>query len=119
MDRWSHNADKFATDLDAALQNLTSRVQALEQTPKSAPPNALSREEEGRASGHGKDKNYQGVYVGDLPHSTLVKGEHKIYQSPTHTLQTDYTIVVVANCMMLVIGATSIEDHTKIFACLE
>jgi hypothetical protein len=30
------------------------------------------------------------VNVGDPPHSTLVKGEHKIYQPPIHMLKTDY-----------------------------
>jgi outer membrane murein-binding lipoprotein Lpp len=30
VDRWSQDTNKFAADLEAALQNLTSRVQALE-----------------------------------------------------------------------------------------
>jgi hypothetical protein len=44
----------------------------------------------GRASGHDDDKAYQVVHVGDPPHSTLVKGEYKIPQSPIHMLKTDY-----------------------------
>jgi hypothetical protein len=46
-DRWSKEADKFAIDLEATMQNLTSRVTVLEQAPQAAPPNAPSREEGG------------------------------------------------------------------------
>jgi hypothetical protein len=47
IDRWSKDADKFANDLEAALRDLTLRVQALEQPPKSAPPHASLCEEGG------------------------------------------------------------------------
>jgi hypothetical protein len=83
VDRWSKDADKFAVDLETAMVKLTSHVQALEQAPNAAPPFVPSRKEEGRASGHGKSSNYQGLLLGGTPpQATLVKGEHKQSKPP-------------------------------------
>jgi hypothetical protein len=91
VNRWSREADKFATDLEATMQNITSRVMALEQAHQVAPPNAPSREEGGRANGRGDPTGSQGVPMENpLPHATLIKGEHSKFQTPPITLHTDY-----------------------------
>jgi hypothetical protein len=49
FNHWRPDVDNFATALSKDSRNLTSRVEALEATPPSAPPEAPKREEEGRA----------------------------------------------------------------------
>jgi hypothetical protein len=91
VDQWSKDADKPAGDLETVMLKLTSRVQALEQAPNTALPLVPSREEGGRASGHGTSSTYQGVLLGESSlQATLVKGEHKHSQSPPLVLHTDH-----------------------------
>jgi hypothetical protein len=68
-------------------EGLTSRIQALEATFFRPPPVVPPREEEGRAIGHGKDIIHQGVDPGSsAPGSTLVNGEHSYTKlSTAHT----------------------------------
>lgn len=49
FNRWRPDVDDFATALSKDPRNLTSRVEALQATPSSAPPEAPKREEEGPA----------------------------------------------------------------------
>jgi hypothetical protein len=74
--RWKESTTRSSTDLQLSIDNLTSRIQALEATFFQAPPKVPSREGEGRAICHGKNINHQGVEPGTDPDSTLVKGEN-------------------------------------------
>jgi uncharacterized coiled-coil DUF342 family protein len=53
FNRLRPEVNKFSTELSKDLKNLTSRIEALEAQPLTAPPSALKPEEEGRAIGHG------------------------------------------------------------------
>jgi hypothetical protein len=74
---WKQTSSRTAADLQASIDNLTSRIQALEDTFFKPPPVVPLREEEGRAISHGKSIINQGVDPGSsAPGSTLVKGEN-------------------------------------------
>ncbi|CAO2189278.1 unnamed protein product [Urochloa humidicola] len=85
LNTWSVDAKKFSTGLSNDIADLKSRIAALEAIP-TAPPKVPLREEGGRASGHRENTNNQGDDVGNqLPHTTLVKGEHKLPSSARYT----------------------------------
>lgn len=48
FDRWRLDIDNFATGLNKDLEELTSRVKALEAHPNPTPSPALKRDEEGQ-----------------------------------------------------------------------
>jgi len=80
FNRWRPGVDHFATELTNEVKTLTSRVEALEAHSPPAPPPAPSREEEGRAKGHGDATLPQGSDSGALiPQQPLAKGQ---YHSP-------------------------------------
>jgi hypothetical protein len=87
LSTWSDNADKFSAELTKQVEDLTSRILALEAATSAAPPPVPPREEEGRANGHHKYKFHQGVNVeSSINDSTLVKGENQFFKSPVmHT----------------------------------
>jgi hypothetical protein len=90
---WKHTTSRTAADLQASIENLTSRIQALEDTFFKPPLVVSQHEEEGRAISHGKTNYYQGVDLGPSdPGSALVKGEHPppkhhatVYDIPDHS----------------------------------
>jgi hypothetical protein len=74
---WKQTTSRTAADLQTSIDDLTSRIQALEATFFKPPLVVPLREEEGRAIGHDKDIIHQGVDPGSsAPGSTLVNGEH-------------------------------------------
>jgi hypothetical protein len=82
LNTWSDNADKFSAGLTKQIEDLTSRILALEAATSAAPPPVPPREEEGRANGHHKYKFHQGVNVeSSINDSTLVKGENQFFKS--------------------------------------
>ncbi|CAN6360906.1 unnamed protein product [Urochloa humidicola] len=85
LNTWSVDADKFSTGLSKDIEDLKSRIMALEAI-QSAPQQVPPREEEGRANGHSVKHHHQGVDVGNhLAHPTLVKGEQQILNSARFT----------------------------------
>jgi hypothetical protein len=84
---WKKTSSGTTADLQTSIDDLTSRIQALEATFFRPPPVVPPREEEGRAIGHGKDIIHQGVDPGSsAPGSTLVNGEHSYTKlSTAHT----------------------------------
>ena len=82
LNTWSDNVDKFSVGLDKKIEDLTSRITALEAATSAAPPNVPPREEGGRADGYHKEKYHQGVNVGSpTNNSALVKGENQFPNS--------------------------------------
>jgi hypothetical protein len=80
---WKHTTSRTVADLQASIDNLTSRIQALEDTFFKPPPVVPTREEEGPATSHDKNINHQGVDLRSLaPSSTLVTGEN-LKQKPS------------------------------------
>jgi hypothetical protein len=67
----------MATELKYDIQDLKSRMVALETLSATIHHKVPVREEEGRAKGHGMDNNLQGAEGGVLPPLTLGKGEYK------------------------------------------
>jgi hypothetical protein len=74
LTNWSKGADKMATTLQADIQDIKSRIVALEKL--SATPKVPPREEEGRANGHSKNNVIQGDGGLGLPPLTMGKGEY-------------------------------------------
>jgi len=66
FNRWRPEVDHCSTELSKDVKHLTSRIEALEATSTIAKPSAPSREEEGRAKGHGDDSTTQGLVPGAL-----------------------------------------------------
>jgi hypothetical protein len=66
FNRWRPEVDRTSTELSKDVKQLTSCVEALEAQPKSAPLSSPSREEEGRAKGHGAETQPQGSGKGAL-----------------------------------------------------
>ena len=56
INTWSIDADKISVELTKSVQDLTSRMEALEVD--TAPPQAPPREEGGRANGHRVDLQF-------------------------------------------------------------
>lgn len=52
FNRWHPEVDHFSNELSKEVKTLTSRVEALEANPRTAPPSAPKREEEGQYMGH-------------------------------------------------------------------
>ncbi|CAN6236915.1 unnamed protein product [Urochloa humidicola] len=77
LHRRSVEAEKISADLAAELKSLMSRLEALEALSSMTSHQAPSREEEGRAKGHGDATNNQGTSEGAVTtQNALVKGEH-------------------------------------------
>jgi len=66
FNRWRPEVDRVSTELSNDVKQLTSRVETLEAQTKSAPSQAPSREEEGRAKGLGAEPTTQGCDRGAL-----------------------------------------------------
>jgi hypothetical protein len=82
LNTWSDNTDRFSAGLNKQIEDLTSRIKALEAATSVAPPLVPPREEEGRAIGHHTYKLHQGVNVESLINDcTLVKGENQFLKS--------------------------------------
>jgi hypothetical protein len=81
---WSKKADLMGTELKSDIEDLKSRMVALETLSTTAPSQVPPREEEGRAIGHSSDKQLQGGDSGgSFPYHTLGKGEYKTLKT-TH-----------------------------------
>jgi hypothetical protein len=75
---WSKKADLMGTELKSDIEDLKSRMVALETLSTTAPSQVPPREEEGRAIGRSKDKQLQGGDSGgSFPYHTLGKGEYQ------------------------------------------
>jgi hypothetical protein len=119
VDRWSKDNDKFANDLEAALQDLMSCVQALEQPSKSAPPHAPSREEGGGPVATVMLRVTRVCMWGTFLTPPWSRVSTKISHPQFTYLRLIARLVVVIRCMTGMIEGISIEGHIKILGCLE
>jgi hypothetical protein len=82
---WSKKADVMAAELKADIQDLKSRMVALE-TLSTTLPKIPPREEEGWAKGHDVDKQFQGRDSGiPFPNLTPGKGEYTALRTAPYT----------------------------------
>jgi hypothetical protein len=82
---WSKKADVMAAELKADIQDLKSRMVALE-TLSTTLPKIPPREEEGWAKGHDVDKQFQGRDSGiPFPNLTPGKGEYTTLKTAPYT----------------------------------
>lgn len=92
INTWSTHAEKFSAELSKELQNLTSHIRLLEATTPTASTQAPTREEGGRANGHGVPQLHQGEDARfPTVHHTLVKGEKHNHNFASHDDSTPFT----------------------------